>query len=46
MTDTKATAVKIPSVTFDYCTTEDHSKEPMILKERFRKAQTLLGTQK
>jgi hypothetical protein len=30
--------VKIPSVTFEYCTVEDHSKQMMILEERFRKA--------
>jgi hypothetical protein len=38
--------LKIPSVTFEYCTVDDHSKEMMVLKERFRKAQTLLGTKK
>jgi hypothetical protein len=30
--------VEIPSVTFEYSTVEDHSKETMILEERFRKA--------
>jgi hypothetical protein len=30
----------------EYCTVADHSKEMMMLKERFRKTQTLLGTQK
>jgi hypothetical protein len=33
-------------VTFKYCTVEDHSKEMMMLKERFRKAQTLPSIQK
>jgi hypothetical protein len=30
-------AVKIPSVAFEYCTVEDHSKETMMIEERFRK---------
>jgi hypothetical protein len=38
--------VKIPSVTFEYCTAEDHNKEMMLLEERIRKAWTLPGTQK
>jgi hypothetical protein len=33
----KWAVIKIPSVTFEYCTFGDHSKETM-LKERFRKA--------
>jgi hypothetical protein len=32
------------SVTFEYCTVQDHSRETMLLQERFRKAQTLLDT--
>jgi hypothetical protein len=42
----KWAVVKIPSVSFEYCTAEDHSKDMMMLKERSRKAQTLSGTQK
>jgi hypothetical protein len=42
----KWAVVKIPSVTFEYCTAEDHSKEMTMLEERFRKAQTFPGTQK
>jgi hypothetical protein len=38
--------VKIPSVTFEYCTVEDHSKEMKVLKEGLRKCRTLIGTQK
>jgi hypothetical protein len=33
--------VKIQSVSFEYCTAEDYSKETVMLKDRFRKAQTL-----
>jgi hypothetical protein len=33
--------VQIPSVTFEYCTIKEHSKETMMLEERFRKAGTL-----
>jgi hypothetical protein len=29
--------MKIPSVTFEYCTVEDSSKEAVVFKERFRK---------
>jgi hypothetical protein len=35
--------LKITSVTFEYCTTEDHSKQVMF-EERFRKAQTVPDT--
>jgi hypothetical protein len=38
--------VNIPSVTFECYTVEDHSKEMIMLEERFKKAQTLPGTQK
>jgi hypothetical protein len=38
--------VKIPSVSFEYCTVEDHSKEIMMFKVRFRKAQTFSGYSK
>jgi hypothetical protein len=38
--------VKIASFTFEYCAVEDHGKEMMMLKEGFRKAQTLMVTQK
>jgi hypothetical protein len=34
----KVVVVKIPSVTFEYCTVDNHSKETMMIKERFRKA--------
>jgi hypothetical protein len=37
--------LKILSVTFKYCIVEDHSKEVILFKERFRKAKTLPGTQ-
>jgi hypothetical protein len=37
---------KTSSVTFEYCTAEDHSKETMMLKERLRKARTLPHTPK
>jgi hypothetical protein len=30
----------------EYCTFEDHSRETVMLEERFREAQTLLGIQK
>jgi hypothetical protein len=30
--------VKILSVTFEYCTVEDHSKEMMMFEKRFRKS--------
>jgi hypothetical protein len=42
----ECTTVKIPSVTFQYFTVEDHKKGTMMLEERFRKAWTPLGTQK
>jgi hypothetical protein len=29
--------VKIPSVTFEYCAPDDHSKDTIMLKEKFRK---------
>jgi hypothetical protein len=41
----KWAVVKIPSVTFEYCTVKDHSKETMMLEDRFKKARTLTGTQ-
>jgi hypothetical protein len=41
---TRESIVKISSVTFGYCTAEDCCKEMMRLKERFKKAQTLLST--
>jgi hypothetical protein len=34
----KWAVMRIPSVIFEYCTVEDHSKETMMLEERFRKA--------
>jgi hypothetical protein len=46
MTPRQWAVVKIPSVTFLYFTVEDHSKETMMIKDRFRKAATLLSTQK
>jgi hypothetical protein len=42
----KRIVVKNSSVRSAYCTVQDHSKETVMLKERFRKAQTLLDTQK
>jgi hypothetical protein len=48
--DTKAAlqvgCFKIPSVTFEYCTAEDHSKETIILEESFMETQTLSCNQK
>jgi hypothetical protein len=34
----KWAVLKIPSVTFEYCTVEDHCKETVMLKVRFKKA--------
>jgi hypothetical protein len=36
--------VKIPSVTFEYCTVEDQSKETLMIEKRFSKAGTFPGT--
>jgi hypothetical protein len=41
----KRIVIKASSVSSAYCALQDHSKETSMLKERFRKAQTLLNTQ-
>lgn len=38
----KWTVVKIPSVTFEQCTFEDHRKEMMMVEEKFRKYPKIL----
>jgi hypothetical protein len=42
----KWAVVTFPSLTLEYYAIEDHRKEMMMLKERFRKAPTLPCTQK
>jgi hypothetical protein len=38
--------INIPSVTFHYCTAEDHKTKPMTVKQRFKKVQRLPDAQK
>jgi hypothetical protein len=42
----KWAVLKDPLSLLEYCTFEDHSKETMMLEERFREAQTLMGFKK
>ena len=39
-------SANIPSVTFEYCTTEEYERQQIFLEERFQKARTIPGTRK